>query len=72
MSERTIDDEISEFGVATVGTIDSHKLEVGFLEVKKRYLRQTELKWNTECDAVVSDFETVSELAKDIRTILMK
>jgi len=75
MSERTIDEEISEFGVATVGTIDSqlvNKLEVGSLDVKHRYLRQTELEWNSECDAVESAFQTVSELAKDIRTILIK
>lgn len=63
-SGRTADDELSEFGVATVGEIDSklvEKVRLGSLEVLKRLVRQTELKWNSDCDAVVRDFETVSE-----------
>jgi hypothetical protein len=62
-SGRTADDELSEFGVATVGEIDSKLVEKvrGSLDVLKRLVRQTELKWNSDCDAVVRDFETVSE-----------
>jgi hypothetical protein len=63
-SGRTADDELSEFGVATVGEIDSklvEKVRLGSLDVLQRLVRQTELKWNSDCDAVVRDFETVSE-----------
>lgn len=64
VDERTVDDGLGDFGVATVGKIDSklvEKVRVGSLDVKQRGLRQTVLKWNSDCDAVVSDFETVSE-----------
>ena len=29
--------------------------------IKQRHHRQTELRWNSACDAIVKDFETVSE-----------
>lgn len=61
---RAADDELSEFGVATVGEIDSKlvkKARLGSLDVLQRLVRQTELEWNSDCDAVVRDFETVSE-----------
>jgi hypothetical protein len=71
-SGRAVDDEVSDFGVTTVGTIDSEMVKrvqvlVGSAQVKQRHHRQTELKWNSECDAVVSDFEAVSE--KDQRDL---
>jgi hypothetical protein len=61
--ERTIDEELSEFGVATVGKIDSTLVKIvrdGSLDVHHRGLRQTVFKWNSDCDAIVSYFETVS------------
>ncbi|CZR56629.1 uncharacterized protein PAC_06518 [Phialocephala subalpina] len=60
-SGRTADDELSEFGIATVGEIDSElvkKVRLGSLDVLQRLIRQTKLKWNSDCDAVVRDFET--------------
>jgi hypothetical protein len=53
-----------ESGFATVGKINSklvEKVRDGSLDVRQRGIRQTILRWNSDCDAIVSDFETVSE-----------
>jgi hypothetical protein len=63
-SGHTADNKLSKFGVAIIGEIDSklvEKVRLGSLEVLKRLVRQTKLKWNSDCDAIIRDFETVSE-----------
>lgn len=63
-SGRTADDELSEFGVAIVGEVDLklfEKFRLGSLDIMKRLGRQSELEWNSDCDTVVRDFETMSE-----------
>jgi len=64
-SERTIDDELTDFGVAIVGNIDLElvgkvKAQLESPDVKQRLRRQTELRWNSACAVIVRDFETVS------------
>jgi hypothetical protein len=62
-SGRTIDEELSNSGVAMVGEIDPTLIENltrALPGIQQRQIRQTELKWNSDCDAIVSDFETVS------------
>jgi hypothetical protein len=64
-SGQAFDDDLSESSVAVVGTIDLElveklKAQIASPNVKQRLNRQTELVWNTDCDAVVSDFETIS------------
>jgi len=59
----TIDDELTGFGVAIVGDIDLEligevKAQLESPDVKQRHHRQTELRWNSACDAIVRDFET--------------
>ena len=76
-SERTVDDELTDFGVAIVGNIDLElvgkvKAQLESPDIKQRHHRQTELRWNSACDAIVWDFETVSEKAKYIYTVLME
>ena len=68
-SERTIEDELTDFGVAIVGNIDLElvgkvKAQLESPDIKQRHHRQTELRWNSACGAIVRDFETVSENAK--------
>jgi len=68
-SERTINDELTDFGVAIVGDIDLElvskvRAQLESPDVKQRHHRQTELRWNNACSAIVRDFETVSEKAK--------
>jgi hypothetical protein len=68
-SGRTIGDELTDFGVAIVGDIDMEligkvKAQLESLNIKQRHHRQTELRWNSACDAIVKDFETVSEKSK--------
>ena len=70
-SDRTIDNELNEFGVATVGDIDldlvnQAKAELESPDIEKRHIRQTELRWNNVCDAIVKDFESVSEMPEQI------
>ena len=63
-SGRTVDDELSEFGIATVGKIDSklvEKVRDGSLDVWRRGIRQTVLRWNSDCNDIVNDFETVGD-----------
>jgi hypothetical protein len=65
---RTFDEELSDFGVAAVGSVQSTLVEkvkdqIATPEARERYHRQTELRWSDECDSVVGDFETVSERA---------
>jgi len=63
-SRRTADDELSELGVAIVGEVNPilvQKVRGGSLDIQRRLVRQSELKWTSDCDAVVSDFETVSD-----------
>jgi hypothetical protein len=62
-SGRTIDEELSDSGVAMVGEIDSTSIEILALAkpvLLQRGIRQTVLQWNGDCDAIVSDFEAVS------------
>jgi hypothetical protein len=62
-SGRTIDVELSDSGVAMVGEIDPtliKNLALALPGVHLRQIRQTELKWNSDCEAIVSDFEKVS------------
>ncbi len=70
-SRQTFDDDLSESGVAVVGNIDSElveklKAQIASPDVMQRLNRQTELVWNSDCDAVVSDFETVSSQREDM------
>lgn len=70
-NKQSPDDDLSETGVAVVGTIDSElieklKAQIAIPDVKERPNRQTELVWNSNCDAVVSDFETVGNQHEDI------
>jgi len=63
-SGRTVDDDLSDFGVATVGKTDSKlikNVQLRLPDVKQRCIRQTKLKWTSDCDAIVSDLETVSD-----------
>jgi hypothetical protein len=76
-SERTIDDDLADFGVAIVGDIDLElvgkvKAQLESPDIKQRLHRQTELRWNSACGAIVRDFETVSRKAKNIYTVLME
>ena len=69
--KRTIDDELTDFGVAVVGNIDLKlvgkvKAQLESPEIKQRHHRQTELRWNSACDAIERDFDTVSERPKYI------
>jgi hypothetical protein len=62
-SGRTIDEELSDSGVTRVGEIDPKlikNLTLALPGVQLRQIRQTELKWNSDCEAIVSDFEKVS------------
>ena len=63
--KRTIDDELTDSGVAILGNIDLElvgtvEAQLEFPDVKQRHHRQTELRWNSACDAIVRDFESVS------------
>jgi hypothetical protein len=63
-SGRTTDNKLSKFGVAIVGEINSklvEKVRLGSLEVLKRLVQQTELKLNSDCNAIICDFKTVSK-----------
>ena len=65
-SERTIDDELADCGVAIVGDIDLDlvgkvKAQLESPDIKQRLHRQTELRWDSACGAIVRDFETVSD-----------
>ncbi len=73
-SGQTFDDDLSESGVAVVGTIDAElveklKAQIASPDVKQRLNRQTELMWNSDCDAVVSYFETVSNQYEDMYVV---
>jgi hypothetical protein len=72
---RTVDDDISEFGVASVGSIDLKlvaklKEQLASPDVKQRHHRQTELRWSSDCDTVVNDFETVGGYGPEMYTVL--
>jgi hypothetical protein len=78
-SERTIDDELTDFSVAIVGDIDLElvgkvKAQLESPDIKQRLHRQTELKWNGACGAIIRDFETVSDklIYIYIYSVLMK
>jgi hypothetical protein len=64
-SAYSVDDDLSRSGFAVVGKIDPALIEnvkrrLESAAVKQRYPRQTELSWNSDCDFVVANFETVS------------
>jgi hypothetical protein len=76
-SGRTIGDELTDFGVAIVGDIDLELIgkvnaQLESPNIKQLHHRQTELRWTSACDAVVKDFEAVSEESKNIYTVLME
>lgn len=57
---------LEESGIAVVGHIDSKLIETvskysqSSATKQSRYQRQTELEWNSDCDALFDSFETVS------------
>ena len=68
-NRQTTDDALSDVGVAVVGSVDLKLIEkiksqTGSPDIQHRRYRQTELRWNSDCDAVVEDFETVSECSR--------
>ena len=63
---KTIDDVLSDLGVATVGSIDLELIrkvesQIQLPNVQLRSYRHTELRWNSDCNAIVGDFETMSK-----------
>jgi hypothetical protein len=59
-------DELQRLGITSVGEIDSTLIDnvrahLGKPAVKRRLIRQTELEWNADCDAVFAYFEKVSQ-----------
>ncbi|OCK74890.1 hypothetical protein K432DRAFT_271673, partial [Lepidopterella palustris CBS 459.81] len=63
MAAESIDIELSSSGVAMVGQIQQDLIErvkshLNAPEITQRHHRQTELKWNRDCDAVAFDFES--------------
>lgn len=65
-SERTIDDELTELGVAIVGDINLEligkaKAQLESPDIKRRHIRQTQLRWDSSCEAIAKDFEAVGE-----------
>ena len=64
-NRETTDDALSDIGVAVVGSVDLKLIEkvksqTRSPDIQHQHYRQTELRWNSDCDAVVEDFETVS------------
>lgn len=59
-------DDIKRSGYATVGEIEQSlirdlKRYVDAPVIEQRHARQTYLKWNSDCEAVLTYFETVSQ-----------
>jgi hypothetical protein len=63
---RDLSAELGENGFVRSGEVQSQSIaalrDAKSLAIRGRTGRQTELEWNSDCEAVITDFEEVSDL----------
>ncbi|QSS63455.1 hypothetical protein I7I51_00513 [Histoplasma capsulatum] len=72
LTQNNLDSDLSRFGFVVVGKISSKLIEklqthLQSKKVSRIVHRHSQLEWNSDCDAIFNDFETVSWKHENLR-----